>query len=248
MKRYKLLILSLWLLLFISSIPLTTCGQVVVIDTVSKSILTQDPLPKEYSLGLDIFKNVPLWLRGNEAPLLFDEYGTQKDRLILEIAGRMRRNETQNWVGQLGYTQLAIEYSKGIKEREEITGWYAKAGKERTLFKKGIYQGYIGYLGVLSYNRFLVDVRFPGPTYGDYTLQRLIQNAGIGVEPYLSFDLRGGSHWLLRWVTRLNFNYRLIGKEITEYYPGVGVRASTTYNYIVSGGTTLQLHYQWKGR
>ncbi|GAB3170241.1 hypothetical protein [Telluribacter humicola] len=231
---------ALWMLLWLPYLLVHPVhGQVTEVDTTSKSTHASQAGSK-FSVGLDVFKNIPLWLQGNKAPIFIEDNGTQHDRLILEVALRKKIDEAHHAVALLGYTQLDVIHSRGTQDRNQIKGWYIKGGKERPMYEGGK-QAHIGLLGMATFCQYHTYLRYSGPTYGDYTEHRLINNIGIGAEPYFAFDFFPDSRWMLRWVTRLNFHYRLFGEGYTPYYPGIGI--TTGYNFTMSAGTTLQLHY-----
>ncbi|HEV7346804.1 hypothetical protein [Telluribacter sp.] len=235
---------QLWTLLLLQFlIGQEVYGQVIEVDTSSKSTLTA-PAVSQYSVGIDVFKNIPFWMQGNKAPIISYDLGTQRNRGIYEITFRKKIDPYYHFVGLLGYTHLMISYPSGTEEANRINGWYLKAGRERATGNRQ--RTHFGLLGTATFCQYRTDLRYPGPTYGDYTEHRIINNLGVGIEPYFAFDFFPQSRWMLRWVTRLNFQYRLFGEGYTPYYPGLGI--TNGYNLVTSGGTTLQLHYRFRAR
>ncbi|WP_247236037.1 hypothetical protein [Telluribacter sp. SYSU D00476] len=237
---HALLWTLLWLHFLIGQV---VHGQVTEVDTSSKSTPTA-PTFREYSVGIDVFKNIPFWLQGNKAPVIEYANGTQRNRGIYEVTFRKRIDRYYHLTGLLGYTHLTINYPSGVEEANQINGWYLKAGRERATGDRQ--RTHFGILGIVTFCQYRTDLRYAGPTYGDYTERRLVNNIGVGAEPYFAFDFFPQSRWMLRWVTRLNYHYRLFGEGYTPYYPGIGIAGG--YHFTMSAGTSLQLHYQFRGR
>jgi hypothetical protein len=202
---------------------------------------TRIPPPKEFSVGIDVFRNIPFLLLGNRAGLIMG--GELHNRLIFEGTFRKKLNSDRSWIGLLGYASGEIYYKNEVQERNQFWGWYGKGGKEWAVFRGNHTK--IGLLGIVTYARYRTDLRFKGPTFGDYTETREIVNAGLGGEPYFAYDFFLNSRWMLRWITRVSFQQRLTGEGYTPYYPGIG-NVPANYNLIVSGGTTLQFHYRFR--
>jgi len=196
------------------------------------------------TIGLDIFKNLPYFLLKNPMPVPTSQSARLRNQGIVELALRKEASRGGYWVGLLGYAQAEITDPENIVRRQQIRGWYAKGGKELILGRnKG--HSKLGVRGILTYVRTTNDLLYSGPTFGDYEFTDRVGNMGIGFEPYYAYDVFLGPRWLLRWETRWSHHIRLIGKGDTPYYPGAGVSFGF-YNYVVSGGTTFQLHYRFQ--
>lgn len=197
--------------------------------------------PKEFSIGIDLFKNVPFLLLGDWPGLITE--GGISDKVVFELAFRKKLDKYHHWVGLLGYAQGSIQYNSGARERSQFFGWYGKGGKESAVFSGN--HAKIGLLAIVTYGHYRTDLRYKSPTFGDYTESREIVNAGIGGEPYFAYDFFSDSRWVFRWISRISFHYRFGGEGSTPYYPGIG-NIVGGYNLIFSGGTTLQLHYRFQ--
>ena len=196
-------------------------------------------MPKEFSIGVDVLKNISHQLVGKRMGLIIG--GELEKNLVLETTFTKKLSENRNWVGLLGHANGEIKYNSGIEQRNQFSGWYAKGGKERVLSNDRFK---VGLLAIATFCRYRTDLRYPGRTFGDYTETREIDNFGLGAEPYSAYDYFLGSRWVIRWVTRLSFHVRMNGEGYTPYYPGIG-NVAGGYGFIFSGGTTLQLHYRF---
>lgn len=221
-------------------------GQSTKLDTLAEKQTLAPPQQgpasrKEFSIGIDLLKNIPFLLLGDWPGLITE--GGLRDKLVFELSFRKKLDKYHNWVGLLGYAQGDIQYNRGFRERSQFFGLYGKGGKEYSVFSEN--HGNVGLLAIITYGRYHTDLRYKSPTFGDYTETREIVNVGIGAEPYFAYDFFPDSRWVLRWITRLSFHYRFGGEGSTPYYPGIG-NIVGGYNLIFSGGTTLQLHYRFQ--
>lgn len=234
-----------WMFPMLFGICLTkiSLGQVIEVDTMP----VRQPNPvvrKEFTIGLDIFKNIPYPLFGNNIPIPTSESARLHNRGIAEIILRKQARDKMYWVGLVGISKVEISDPEGIERRQEITGLYGKGGAEWALGQKKGHSKF-GIRGMLTYCQSISELVYEGPAFGDYRSTRVVNNFGIGFEPYYAFDFFLGPSWVLRWETRWSHHQRVVGKGFTPYYPGAGVSFGY-YNFVVSGGTTLQLHYRFR--
>lgn len=216
-------------------------GQTIEVDTLG-GWPTGDGFKNTTTIGIDVFKNIPFLLLSG-VPLLWDRPSARvHTRGTVELVFRNGNERKGYRTGMVGYARAVVDDPKGIERHQDITGWYGKGGyewasggrKARSMF---------GIRGIATYCRYTTDLRFKGPTFGDYEGSNIINNVGLGFEPYYALDLPLGARGMIRWETRWSHHFRIIGRGFTPYYPGVGLSLGF-YNYVVSGGTTLQLHYR----
>lgn len=219
-------------------------GQTVVVDTTSQLAPTTRDVGK-YSIGLDIFKNIPYLLIGNQLPRPLYRATTMENQGIVEIMARKQTSANQYLTVLVGFARSEIEYTEKVETRDRVSGWYGKVGKEWVMGKAD--RSSIGLSGMATYCTYQTDYRFEGPVFGDYLGTGFTRNVGVGIESYLGYDIPLSPRFLLRWITRLSLHHRLAGVGDTPYYPGVGI-VFDSYDPIVSFGTTLQLHYRFVGK
>ncbi|MBU1820250.1 MAG: hypothetical protein KKG00_01895, partial [Bacteroidetes bacterium] len=182
----------------------------------------------------------------NRLPLIDRCVMTLASRGIVEVVVRKQKRDGLYRTALVGYSRVEMVSPESIERRRSALGFYGKLGNEWML-RQGRRRSSFGLRGMLTYSKFITDLVFPGPAFGDYQRSDLVQNAGIGIDPYYALDFFLGQYWLLRWETRWTHHYRIGGKGFTPYYPGVGISLGM-YDYTHSLGTTLQLHYRFAGR
>ncbi|TDB58222.1 hypothetical protein [Arundinibacter roseus] len=237
---------STFLSAFVLSVFLvgSVIGQTVTVDSLSEN-RAGSVSGKEHTFGIDVFKNIPYLFFANKVPL--DERRMLlTNRGIVELTWRRQKRERSYQTALLGYSQVEVVSPKSVERRQNATGFYAKLGKEWSV-GKGKAQSQLGLRAMMTYCRYSTELLYPGPTFGDYKSLDVVHNIGIGIDPYYALDFSLNQQWLLRWETRLAHHYRIAGKGYTPYYPGVGFSPGL-YNYIISPGTTLQIHYRFHGR
>ncbi|GAB2783785.1 hypothetical protein GCM10027275_29790 [Rhabdobacter roseus] len=205
-------------------------GQGTLPDTLSAK-----PFRRDASIGLDVFKNIP--------PLLLGKRYYLQEAFIVEAITRHRTHRGHYAQFLVGYTQGAILERLNHIARQELHGWYLKGGTEWDITGQRGY-GYFGVAGVVASVTNRGTYHFPGRTFGDYVADYDERNnLGFGAELSLTRNFYLSDRWLLRWVFRGTLVFRMAGDVQPYYYPGVGY-APNQYNSILSGGSTLQLHYR----
>jgi hypothetical protein len=224
----------------------TLVGQPVLGQTVEIDTLSGTSLSNRFTLGVDVFKNVPYMFFANRVPL-YDNSMILTNRGIVEVILRKKKREGLYQTALLGYSQLEAYSPRSVERQQNMQGLYGKLGNEWTLGHRRRGHSTFGLRGLVTYCRYATDLVYPGPTFGDYRSRVEVNNMGVGIDPYYAFDVFVGPRWLLRWETRWTHHYRIFGKGYTPYYPGVGV-AFGTYDLSASLGSTVQLHYRFQSR
>lgn len=219
-------------------------GQTIVVDTTSQLAPKISQVGK-YSIGVDIFKNIPYLLIGNQLPRPLYRATTMENQGIFEITARKQASAYQYMTVLVGFARSEIKYAEKVETKDRVLGWYGKVGKEWVVGKSG--RSTIGLSGMGTYCIYQTDYRFEGPVFGDYLGTGRTRNVGLGLETYFGYDILLSTQFMLRWITRLSFHHRLAGVGDTPYYPGVGI-VFDSYDPIASFGTTFQLHYHFAGK
>ncbi len=196
------------------------------------------------TFGIDIFKNIPLLLVRNQPIFVAHPSARLQNKGIVEVIFRSGTENRGYWNGMLGFTHAEVTDPERVERRQDMRGWYGKGGYEWVLGGRKARSNF-GVRGVATYSRYTNTLLFEGPAFGDYRGVDVVDNVGLGFEPYYALDFSLGSNWMLRWETRWSHHTRILGSGFTPYYPGVGVSFGL-YDYIVSAGTTLQLHYRFQ--
>ncbi len=218
-------------------------GQSVEVDTIS-SVRPSFSGQKRFTVGLDVFKNVPFLVFNNDLPLPSSQSARLHNRGIVEVVLGGEISDNFYWNGLAGFIKAEVTDLESIARRQEVVGWYGKGGVEWALGQRKRHSK-LGIRGMLTYTGYATDLLYKGPSFGDYQTRDVVNNFGVGFEPYYAYDFFLGPRWLLRWETRWSHHLRVVGKGETPYYPGVGVSFGL-YDYVVSGGNTLQLHYRFR--
>ncbi|GAB2783795.1 hypothetical protein GCM10027275_29810 [Rhabdobacter roseus] len=220
-------------------IPLLLCGLSIHLcagqSTPTPDTVAQRPYLHQLSLGLDVFKSVPSVVLG--------KYYFITNAAIIEpvLRHRTRRGHYNQLL--LGYVRgTSIEPSETIA-RQQVQGWYLKAGPDWDITRRRGY-GYFGLSAVVAGASYRGTFRIPGRTFGDYEGPfRERGNLAWGGEFTLARNFYLSDRWMLRWLFRGTVLRRTQGELRPHYYPGAGYTLGM-YRRLFSYGSTLQLHYR----